>query len=862
MGLYTDNLFKLAADNVNPQSVSSVPDNVKLRPAAPGNTSGSANKRDRYQAYLAIRRNINTHKAIALNMLDQVDAGKLEYGADGAGNKTIKQKKPGWWESSTLGMLFGSHGGLSKEEYDSMVRKEREDNKRLIAKGERPMTSLYNVWDKDTFKATGYQGASAIADLGASLSPAGLDRGFKAVKSWADRGRDRAMGNLSGVFYGNDSINVADKMLRGTSKLSTGLAAVLAGAKGGQIPLNFRGGQTLSNLLDPRYAGTSAIFGGLQNMKEGINASGHQLGNDTTDHLIDVGLSGAQRISKFMPHMKAFFNPAVAATAKGVSWGASKVLPTGMYTAGAKMLGRAAQVFGKYPTATAVGMGVTAQAPELVGAADSMLNPDSPRNLVPDKDINRAAIVENAINDEGELLANAHREAVDNYFNNLSAADREAILARYNKLLPKNPTTEQKAQAARIIMDKLGDSPEFTKHMASAMNNAVDSKALDITNNRYVDPTTGKAWVDLSPAEQKAAMAAWQNVAPEQRSARARQAYANYMVAANNVDYDRVFTDPDLEPQDREALLELAIKKNDPAWQAGSTWGGTFGKLKAGAKALVKGSAGYALENPANQDALASYVKTEAVRLAKGDAASFNPEAIKSFNEVYDSLSPVKRTEISEYYMNNTSAQEQLKQMAGEGTDAVSKVFVDDCRKQAARRVASGDAKYTRDILTGFKQLSGDGGALADPEALKPVVETVLGMDVANFVNNASLEDLKNIQKALAGDGTGSNLLKMFPEAEVKKFTDKVDKACKAKIWDAVQDNPFENLPVALNMWLTSMGAPGLGDFFGNKAGFYGTLLMLLFGGGMLLSGGDSDDRDDWRTRPMSMSYADYASLL
>ena len=60
-------------------------------------------------------------------------------------------------------------------------------------------------------------------------------------------------------------------------------------------------------------------------------------------------------------------------------------------------------------------------------------------------------------------------------------------------------------------------------------------------------------------------------------------------------------------------------------------------------------------------------------------------------------------------------------------------------------------------------------------------------------------------------------------------FSDKVKKA----VWS----NPLQNLPAAIGLYLSSKGFSGMGEFISSPLAFWGSLGVLVIGGGLLLGG-------------------------
>lgn len=111
--------------------------------------------------------------------------------------------------------------------------------------------------------------------------------------------------------------------------------------------------------------------------------------------------------------------------------------------------------------------------------------------------------------------------------------------------------------------------------------------------------------------------------------------------------------------------------------------------------------------------------------------------------------------------------------------------------------------------------------------------------------NPMALQVLQQMQKEMAGDNKGKGDAKSTTNAEgsttpsvkdqnMKKLTNAAAKG----VWNSVKENPIENFPKAIGMFLSHIGAgQGITDFVSNPFAFYGSLLTLLVGGGLLMGG-------------------------
>ena len=111
--------------------------------------------------------------------------------------------------------------------------------------------------------------------------------------------------------------------------------------------------------------------------------------------------------------------------------------------------------------------------------------------------------------------------------------------------------------------------------------------------------------------------------------------------------------------------------------------------------------------------------------------------------------------------------------------------------------------------------------------------------------NPMALQVLQQMQKEMAGDNKGNGGDKPTTNADgsttpsvkdqnMKKLTSAAAKG----VWNSVKENPIENFPKAIGMFLSHIGAgQGITDFVSNPFAFYGSLLTLLVGGGLLMGG-------------------------
>lgn len=111
--------------------------------------------------------------------------------------------------------------------------------------------------------------------------------------------------------------------------------------------------------------------------------------------------------------------------------------------------------------------------------------------------------------------------------------------------------------------------------------------------------------------------------------------------------------------------------------------------------------------------------------------------------------------------------------------------------------------------------------------------------------NPMALQVLQQMQKEMAGDNKGNGGAKPTTNADgsttpsvkdqnMKKLTNAAAKG----VWNSVKENPIENFPKAIGMFLSHIGAgQGITDFVSNPFAFYGSLLTLLVGGGLLMGG-------------------------
>lgn len=111
--------------------------------------------------------------------------------------------------------------------------------------------------------------------------------------------------------------------------------------------------------------------------------------------------------------------------------------------------------------------------------------------------------------------------------------------------------------------------------------------------------------------------------------------------------------------------------------------------------------------------------------------------------------------------------------------------------------------------------------------------------------NPMALQVLQQMQKEMGGDNKGKGDAKSTTNAEgsttpsvkdqnMKKLTNAAAKG----VWNSVKENPIENFPKAIGMFLSHIGAgQGITDFVSNPFAFYGSLLTLLVGGGLLMGG-------------------------
>lgn len=127
------------------------------------------------------------------------------------------------------------------------------------------------------------------------------------------------------------------------------------------------------------------------------------------------------------------------------------------------------------------------------------------------------------------------------------------------------------------------------------------------------------------------------------------------------------------------------------------------------------------------------------------------------------------------------------------------------------------------------------------------VIDTsIQNMDVA------ALEKLVEFGKR---NGGGLEKLGLSPE-HAKMLSDRVTKAAQNRGWALFKENPLENTPTLVSLWLQQKGVDsGLSEAVKNPWVFYGGSLALLLGGGALLGSlfqgnDDYDDEEEDYERP------------
>ena len=108
---------------------------------------------------------------------------------------------------------------------------------------------------------------------------------------------------------------------------------------------------------------------------------------------------------------------------------------------------------------------------------------------------------------------------------------------------------------------------------------------------------------------------------------------------------------------------------------------------------------------------------------------------------------------------------------------------------------------------------------------------------MVNAIKNGSPDVLKQLQEM------GQSGTQMFNQQEMGQIMS----AAKTATWNAVKQNPVQNIPKAVGLFLRSKGMNGMAGITENPFMFYGGLLAAVAGGAYLLSGGDDDDEADYQ---------------
>lgn len=118
----------------------------------------------------------------------------------------------------------------------------------------------------------------------------------------------------------------------------------------------------------------------------------------------------------------------------------------------------------------------------------------------------------------------------------------------------------------------------------------------------------------------------------------------------------------------------------------------------------------------------------------------------------------------------------------------------------------------------------------------KALASDAAKQEVQNFSNSLSMQDIQDLQKTNPSLGKNEN-----DSPAMAKLKEYGTQQLQTRVWDLVKENPLQNLPAAIGLFLRQKGWDSAGDFFSNPIAFYGSLLGL-FGGAALLFGGSKGE--------------------
>jgi hypothetical protein len=213
-----------------------------------------------------------------------------------------------------------------------------------------------------------------------------------------------------------------------------------------------------------------------------------------------------------------------------------------------------------------------------------------------------------------------------------------------------------------------------------------------------------------------------------------------------------------------------------------------------------------------------------------------------------------KSQPVQQQAQTNTQTTQQTKQQPTNNSEKPGSVIPSDLlNNDAINRIK--DPKEMRKYLeimmpvsAGLQQLVSGGKFSMDA-----VLENDTAVDgfskALETANPMALQVLQQMQKEVTGSNKGGGskpaaadgaTTPSVRDQNMKKLTNAAAKG----VWNSVKENPIENFPKAIGMFLSHMGAgQGVTDFVSNPFAFYGSLMTLLVGGGLLLGGGGSDQQ-------------------
>ena len=137
------------------------------------------------------------------------------------------------------------------------------------------------------------------------------------------------------------------------------------------------------------------------------------------------------------------------------------------------------------------------------------------------------------------------------------------------------------------------------------------------------------------------------------------------------------------------------------------------------------------------------------------------------------------------------------------------------------------------------------------------------------FAATKSPEELKALFQGPAMKGMSINAAISLAkggnaEGLPPELTEAIKSGVQSNAWNWIKENPLENIPKVVGLWMHGKGWNTAGDWSSNPWVFYGSLAALLVGGSMLMSGGgDEEEQRQWApmgayTRPDDWAEAMY----